>query len=296
MHGRLVIKITICVLALILAAGACSTRDNYGATARVSPARTPLARHTSVSGIWKLKWEANFSESVKLGSFSQCNNNDETPQAYCGGLPPDLRSQWWAYPNPWPDTATENHKPLGGYYDPAHTVWISAGQMHIRMFRTSGSIHSAAVVPKAGIGMMYGKYVERFKVSSGPSPGYKSAHLLWPTGAPVGDEVDFPEGPWNSTICAYVHSVYETGTRSFCTGAKFTTWHTSEIEWTPTSLKFYLDGKEIGAVAGKWVPEQPMSWIIQNESALGDQEAPSYSSAQLNIASVAIYSYQGDRS
>jgi hypothetical protein len=29
--------------------------------------------------------------------------------------------------------------------------------MHIRMYRTTGSIHSAAVLPKAAIGMVYGK-------------------------------------------------------------------------------------------------------------------------------------------
>jgi len=182
---------------------------------------------------------------------------------------------------------------LGGYYDPSHTVWISGNQMHIRMFRVTSWIHSAAVLPKAAMGMVYGKYVERFRVTPGSSPGYKSAHLLWPTTAPLGDEVDFPEGPWSSSFCVFVHSVHETTQRNFCPGLRWTSWHTSEIEWTPDRLAFYLDGREIGSVTGIWVPHQPMAWIIQNESALGGEQAPDHSSGQINISGLAVYSYQG---
>jgi hypothetical protein len=244
--------------------------------------------------MWKLKWQANFSEPAKLGSFSGCNNNDRTPQAYCSGLPADLQPQWWAYPSGWPDSATEVHKPLGGYYDPGQTVWISGGQMHIRMFRTTGSIHSAAVLPKAAIGMVYGKYVETFSVASDSSPGYRSAHMLWPTNnTPLGAEVDFPEGEWDSTFCVHVHSRLVAGVRNFCPNIGWIGWLTTEIDWTPQSLKFYLDGKLVGSLTGKWVPNTPMSWVLQNESALYGVQAPENCSAQLNIASMAVYSYQG---
>ena len=109
--------------------------------------------------VWQLKWQTDFPEPAPVGSFSGCDNYDRTPAAFCSGLPAGVRSQWWAYPTGWPDSATEVHMPLGGYYDPAQTVSISGGQMHIRMFRANGPIHSAAVVPKAAIGLMYGKYV-----------------------------------------------------------------------------------------------------------------------------------------
>lgn len=281
-------RIVIRVISLLFALEVCCTSCGY--TAGTGP--------TSASSIWKLKWQANFSESVKLGSFSGCNTSyNDTPYAYCSGLPKDLRSQWWAYPYPWPDTATENHKPLGGHYDPSQTIWISNDEMHIRMFRTTGWIHSAAAVPRAAIGMIYGKYVERFRVAGNPPAGYKSAHLLWPTkGAPLGHEVDFPEGNWNSAFCAYVPSSQETTIPSFCPNATWTSWHTSVIEWTPGSLAFYLDGKKIGAITGKAVPDEPMSWILQNESALKGKEAAGYTSAQLNIASVAVYSYEEKKS
>jgi hypothetical protein len=277
-----------CVLAAVLAIGTRSTLQNHPDVKSVS-----FQRGAGTSP-WTLKWQTNFSESAKLGSFSGCNNNDGTPAAYCSGLPAALQSQWWAYPYPWPDTATEEGLPLGGYYDPSETVWISGGQMHIRMFRTTQWIHSAAVVPKAAIGMLYGKYVERFSVSPDPSPGYKSAHLLWPSGSALVDsELDFPEGNWNSTICAYVHSPAESSVFNFCPAVTWTAWHTSEIDWTPNSLTFYLDCNEIGSVTGQWVPDEPMSWTLQNESALLGAEAPENSSAQINISSVAVYSYQG---
>ncbi len=304
----------ICVVTAVLAVSGCSAvgassagakpaaaRTAQPASARPSsarpasaPAPSRSAQSATAAGIWKLKWQANFSESAELGSFSGCNNNDRLPDAYCSGLPADLESQWWAYPSPWPDSATEVHKPLGGYYDPSQTVWISGGQMHIRMFRATGSIHSAAVLPKAAIGMVYGKYLETFNVSSDSSPGYRSAHMLWPTNnTPLGAEVDFPEGEWDSVFCVHVHSRLVAGVRNFCPNIGWTGWLTTEIDWTPQSLKFYLDGKLIGSLTGKWAPDTPMSWVLQNESALYGPEAPENSSAQLNISHLAVYSYQG---
>ena len=72
------------------------------------------------------------------------DNDDLAPAAFCSGLPANLQSQWWAYPTGWPDTATETDLRLGGYYDPARTISISGGQMHIRLFRDTGPIHSAS--------------------------------------------------------------------------------------------------------------------------------------------------------
>jgi hypothetical protein len=250
------------------------------------------------SPLWTLKWQTDFSQAAPLGSFSGCDNYDRTSAAFCSGLPAAVRSQWWAYPTGWPDSATEVHMKLGGYYDPAHTVWISGGQMHIRMFRDTGPIHSSAVVPKASIGLMYGKYVERFRVSDPDSgTGYKSSHLLWPTNEPLKYEVDYPEGEWDSGFCVHVHSVaLGNATKNICPdGATFATWNTTETLWWPGNLAFYLNGTEVYHLTGKWVPDQPMSWIIQNETALNGEIAPQNSSAQLNISYVAVYTYAGKK-
>jgi Glycosyl hydrolases family 16 len=170
--------------------------------------------------------------------------------------------------------------------------------MHIRMFRATGQIHSATLVPKAAIGMQYGMYVERFSVTAGSSWGYKSAHLLWPTGTtastPLRYEVDFPEGAWKSNfVCVFVHSALDYQQARFCPSFTWTGWHTSITEWTPSSLTFFLDGKKIGSVTGSYVPHEPMSWILQNESAIRGPMAPQNSWGQLNIDYVAVYSYRG---
>ena len=279
--------------------GTASSPRASGTTASPRASASPSASTVQAdTPLWHLKWQTDFPVAAPLGSFSDCNNNDRMPTAYCGGLPASLRSQWWAYPTGWPDTATESHNPLGGYYDPAQTIWISGGQMHIRMFRTTGAIHSAAVVPKASIGQLYGKYVERFRVlDPGSSTGYKSSHLLWPTSEPLNYEVDFPEGEWDSSFCIHVHAIpVGTATKNFCpVGATFAGWSTTEVEWWPGNVAFYLNGTEIYHVTGKWAPDERMSWIIQNETALGGEIAPENSSAQLNISYVAVYTYAGEK-
>ena len=121
--------------------------------------------------------------------------------------------------------------------------------------------------------------------------GYKAAHLLWPTAGNQNYEVDFPEGNLNGGICAYSHSVHQADQATFCPDANWTDWHTSEIQWAPGSLTFYLDGRVIGRSTGDWVPREDMAWVIQNESALDGPSAAPGSWAQINIAYVAVYSY-----
>jgi hypothetical protein len=291
---RRVAYLAAALLAAALAATACGSSP---APATGGATGTPTASGDSgTSGpVWQLRWQTDFSEPAQLGSFSGCDNYDRTPAAYCSGLPADLRAQWWAYPYMWPDTATEQHRALGGYYDPGSTVWISGGQMHIRLFRTTSWIHSAAVVPKASIGLLYGKYVERFMVSPDSAPGYRGAHLLWPTGDPIDYEVDYPENEWDLPLgfCVHVHSVFQKIVANSCPNAQWTQWHTTEIDWWPGNLTFYLDGREIYHITGSYVPTEPMSWIIQNESALTGAPAPENSAAQLNLSYVAVYSYAG---
>jgi hypothetical protein len=277
------VKKIACLAAALLAVSACTASTG------------PNAGGGDGGPAWKLKWQTSFSEPAPLGSFSGCDNYDRTPAAYCTALPAGLRSQWWAYPYPWPDSATEVNKPLGGYYDPAHTVSISGGQMHIKMFRATTWIHSAAVVPKASIGMLYGKYVERIKVTPDSSLGYGSAHLLWPASTPLDYEVDFPEGDWDYNFCLHVHSIAEgTKTKDLCPDVKWTQWNTTEIDWWPGNVTFYLNGQLIYHVTGKWVPDEPMSWIIQNQAALKAPWAAENSAAQLNLSYVAVYSYAGE--
>jgi hypothetical protein len=247
-------------------------------------AGSALAGSSSNSSSWKLVFSTHFTTAVPLGRFSGCN----TSNAICTGLPASVRSQWWAYAYPWPDTATKEGYPVGGYYNPSKTIWISGDEMHIRMFRQTGAVNSAAVIPRAAMNRKYGEYIETFQVSK-VMTGYKSAHLLFPVGN-AAFEVDYPENSWNRSISAYVHYDASDKTISFDTSAKWSAWHTTEIVWTPSYLAFYMDGKRIGYTT-EGVPNVAMYWVIQNESALDGEQAPENSSAQINISYVAYYSY-----
>jgi beta-glucanase (GH16 family) len=125
----------------------------------------------------------------------------------------------------------------------------------------------------------YGRYSERFRVVHA-EPGFKSAHLFYRGG----HEIDFPENDYTGTISAYVHP----GGPTFGTAAKWSDWHTTEIEWMPGALKFRLDGAVIGTATQK-VPDIKMSWILQNESSIMGPYAAPGASAQLDIAWVSCY-------
>lgn len=254
-----------------------------------------LAAPRAEAAGWHLRFADAFNKPVAKGRFSGCNHNTDTVQAYCSGLPDSVRANWWAYPAGWPDTATQRHYPVGGYYDPASTLWIAPsqwgdGQLHIRMWRgASGPVHSATVVPKAAMGLRYGAYEERFRVSH-VARGYKSAHLLWPVNNDGCSEIDFPELEWDTQVAGFMHPSNCGQQVAVDTGKSWGQWHTSRIEWTPGRIVFLLDGKVVGSTT-KSVPATAMDWDIQNESALNGESAAPNSSAQMDITYVKVWSW-----
>ncbi|MGW7001404.1 glycoside hydrolase family 16 protein [Streptomyces sp. NPDC054933] len=255
---------------------------------------TAPAQGSAHTPSFHLVFADGFNTPTRLGSFSGCDHNDDTPTAYCSGLAGSVRANWWAYPAGWPDTATQRNYPVGGYYDPATTLWVAPspwgdGQLHIRMWRgAAGPVHSAAIVPKQLMGLRYGKFEERWRVSKAAS-GYKSAHLLWPddNAACPNCEIDFPEGDWTGRINGYAHheNAIDGDQDAYNTTTGWTSWHTTDIIWQPGSVTFELDGRVVGHSTTA-VPNTAMSWIIQNETALdGPLPAPN-TSAQMDVTYV----------
>lgn len=292
--------ITVVLLAIVLA-------PEYGLGAPTEDNLTSMPKG-DLPG-WKQVLADDFEEygEIPVGSFSNCDKNH-----ICEGLPGKLKERWWAYPKNWPDTAKKNNYPLGGVYNPEETVSISNGMMQVKMFNNGGDNQVAAVLPKATMGQTYGRYVIRFKAET--TPGYKMAWLLWPDEREncKGCEIDFPEGQFDEEISAFMHHKQsgEGGKRQdhFTTGQKFGEWHTTVIEWSPGKVEFFLDGKKIQGKSadGKSidasttnVPDQPMNWVIQSESALDDRAksnevvAKNGSSATILIDWVAAYKYTG---
>lgn len=280
---------------------------NGGGNASIEPSGQAMPTG-NING-WKQTFADNFSGAVPVGAFSDCNHNTDTPQAYCNGLKPygNYFANWWAYPTGWPDTAKAGadgnpkapaNSPggkteVGGQYHPEDTVSIGDGAMHIRMFRPNSGRqenHVATLVPRPCMDQKYGRYVERFKVVHA-DPGFKSAHLFYDNGY----EIDYPESDsYSDPFSAFTHYTPPNSNNSYTTshsaGTGWTDWHTTVIEWTSSSIKFYVDGKIIGSTSSN-IPNIKLSWVLQNESSiLGPKFATPGNYAQLDLDWVACYS------
>ncbi len=129
-------------------------------------------------------------------------------------------------------------------------------------------------------GDIYGRYSMRIKATGGY--GYMLASMLWPNSDVWGEgEVDFPEGYLHGTMYLWQHGVgcgnsCAQNVDGYSTGVSFTDWHTVTVEWMPTSLKYYLDGRLIRTQTtnipttqhrhtlqmSPWIPGQPGHFYI----------------------------------
>jgi Glycosyl hydrolases family 16 len=238
---------------------------------------------------WNQVFSDDFTTDVPLGSFSGCTDGATVMTSNCSGLPASVSSQLWAYPDGWKDTSGN------GTYAPSQVLSIHGGELDYNIHSSNGSSLVSAVVPKIpggpnGNGLQYGAYAIRFRSDS--LPGYKTAFMLWPDSNtwPLDGEVDFPEGNLDGTMNAYMHQQGATSgsqQSAYSTNASYTSWHTAVIEWTPTSCRFILDGQVVGNSVSL-VPNTPMHWVLQAETALTGQPASSVA-GHLDIDWIAAY-------
>lgn len=286
---RLLVPVVLLMVAALLGA----VRAD-GAPASADACRTASVDlpHGDCGPFWQVLAEDFNGDRVPLGAFNGCDHAVDTSAAYCDGLSGSYRDNWWAYPTGWLDTANSRGRDVAGVYHPEDTVSVGPaadgdGRMTIRMWRPAdgGPVHAAAVVPRAVMQMKYGKYSARIKVTT-LAPGYKSAWLHYGGGC----EMDNPEGEWTGALNAFSHPCGGGSQGSFPSGDDWTRWHTVSTEWTPGSVKFFVDGRETGHDT-RGVPDIPLSWVLQNESALEGPGAAPGSSAQIDITWVAAYTY-----
>lgn len=236
---------------------------------------------------WDQIYAENFNSAVKspvpVGRFSGCDNNEDTPAAFCSGLPAGKwRDTLWAYPSGWPDTAKSgadgnDGAPYGGTYRPERTVSIGkgydgTGTLKVAMFRPAsagptGDNVVGTVVPRKCMDLTDGRYSARVKVTKADD-GFKSAWLRY-----EGEraEVDYPEvdGYRTSNVAAFVHP----GGSNVQTSARMTTAHTYTWERRGSTVTFYLDGNKLRSFPTTLTRS---SWIWQNESRIegGDYADP----------------------
>ena len=223
---------------------------------------------------WHQVFADNFSTPVALGSF-----------------PAAAASRWSDYF--YPATDTSGH----GTYWPEKVVSIHDGMMDLYL-HTVGGVHAVAapqpkITPSDPYGQLYGRYSVRFRVTN-PMACYKTAWLLFPDDGvwPAHGEIDFPEASidGSETISAFVH--YDQGgdaQDSFDTAAKYDVWHTATTEWTPTGVRFYMDGVSIGTSTHS--PTTSMHWVLQTETGLSGCVPADSTSGHVLIDWVTAYSH-----
>jgi len=145
----------------------------------------------------------------------------------------------------------------------ASNVVVHNGMVTLKVTKVNGVWTGAGMCGARVTTGTYGKYLIRARFGHGL--GVRATAMLWPvSGWPP--EVDFMEydardashselmltnhynagGQINLMQHAFIHGDY-------------TQWHTIGVEWTPTMLKYTLDGQTTSIMTGH-VPSQPM-WV-----------------------------------
>lgn len=225
-----------------------------------------------------------------LPGWHQIFSDDFTAPVPLGRFPTSSDGSWSSYPLPWRDTSGH------GGYATAEVVSVAGGVLDMHVRREGGDYRVAALVPVlpgGGTDQRYGRYAIRFR--SDPIAGYKAAWLLWPeSGAwPEDGEIDFPEGSLTETIGAFVHhrgATTGSDQDAYETGARFTRWHTAVTEWSPGSVRFYLDGHLVGHATDR-IPDTPMHWVIQTETDISSTPPAADARGHVQIDWVAIWAY-----
>jgi hypothetical protein len=263
-----------------------------GVTTTAETATNPSGAAMPVGNLpgWNQVFSDDFTTSVPVGGFSNCTLGSSIMDSDCSGLPASVESQLWAYPDGWTDTSGN------GRYTPSQVLSIHNNMLDYYLHTSSGIHEVAAVVPKipggpTGNGLQYGAYAIRFKTDTISS--YKTAFLLWPDSEnwPADGEIDFPEGNLDSTMSAYMHQEGATsGSQqdAYNTSDTYASWHTAVIEWTPTTCEFILDGQVIGTSISL-IPNTPMHWVLQAETALSGGAPADSISGHIYIAWIAAY-------
>ncbi|CAM3056051.1 glycoside hydrolase family 16 protein [Corallococcus sp. ZKHCc1 1396] len=225
-----------------------------------------------------------------LTNWRQVFTDDFTTTVPVGQFPAAVSSKWGVYLDGWKDTSKH------GTYSPSTVVSIQNGVLNKYLHTVNGVHRVAAVLPKipgatASGGLPAGRFAVRFKAD--PVPGYKTAWLLWPDSEvwPRDGEIDFPEGDLDGTISGFMHR--QNGTSggdqdAVSTSARYTSWHTAVIEWTPGRCRFILDGTVILDKTSR-VPTTPMHWVLQTETDLSGTAPSSSAAGNVQIDWVAVW-------
>jgi hypothetical protein len=217
---------------------------------------------------------------------------------------PHYRDRWRTY-NP----GTRDTTPGKGLYDAGRTTDVANSCLRANLHYDSTlgehlvSIQTYAVIPDAAstahTGQIYGRYsiCMRATYTGAGTPGrHKVVPLLWPRDDvwPAHGEIDHPECTITptSTATAFMHFANPSGGQSVrASSALIYAWHVYTTEWSPGSVRFYVDGAQVGAACLTDVPSTEMRWTLQFETELGATYPATNDSCLVEVDWAAIYAY-----
>lgn len=239
---------------------AASLRSGYasGGTGNGIPMPT-----TDPSG-WTRIYEEDFNTNVVLGGFSAATGNTLT-----GGNP--YASKLKMYPTGWADNSRN------GEYSPERTVSAKNSILDVYLHTESGKHYGAAIQPILPT-FKYGRIDVCMRINS--ITNYRVDNVLYPASGnyPGDGKIDWPlSDSAGANLSGHAHYANPAGGEDVRTStANPATWHVYGIEWEAGSVKFFLDGAQVGSTSTTDVPSTALNYIMQFETSA---TAPGTSSA-----------------
>ncbi|MCO6009519.1 glycoside hydrolase family 16 protein [Actinoallomurus purpureus] len=149
-------------------------------------------------------------------------------------------------------------------------VHVADGRLRLVGGLYGGKDQSAGVVSR--LAQTYGRWEARLRADRGN--GYSATAFLWPTrlGSPEWAEIDFAEiiDGTRRTGGLFIHHGPDDRQLMRIAHVDFTRWHTVAVDWLPSRLTFWVDGKAVWTYQGPFVPKQAdMHLNLRNETADG---------------------------
>jgi hypothetical protein len=151
---------------------------------------------------------------------------------------------WQAYGPDWPGNG-------GNGLRDGSAVSVGGGVLTITAQMVGRTLVSGAVASR--VSTTYGRVEFRVRADPDPSGATSAVVLMWPTSGswPIDGETDiFETGtePQRDWFSSFVHYGADNQQKWIGHDADATQWHTMALEWTPASIRFYLDGTLDGEV------------------------------------------------
>lgn len=149
-------------------------------------------------------------------------------------------------------------------------VRVSGGVLWLTGGLYGGRDESAGIFSR--LAQTYGRWEARIRAD--PGDGYSATAFLWPTrlGMPEWAEVDFAEilDPTRRSGALFIHHGRDDEQVQRTARVDFTRWHTVAVDWLPSHLTFWVDGKALWTYRGPFVPQHAdMHLYLRNEVRTG---------------------------